>query len=118
MRLGGRAQTWGSTPQLLCATLLFTVLYLVRIPARPAIRLCGFYWLTGMPCPLCGLTRAIFALAKGHVRGAIALNALSPLGFVMLFALFRRGPAQFRIWTAGVAAFAIYGIGRVLFHAV
>jgi hypothetical protein len=53
----------------------------------PALHLCGFRWLTGRPCPLCGLTRAMFALAKGHWSEALAFNALSPLAFVMLAGL-------------------------------
>jgi len=62
-------------------------------PPEPGFRLCGFRWLTGRPCPFCGLTHAVFALAKGHWREAIRFNALSPLAFAMLFAPmpFRQG---------------------------
>jgi hypothetical protein len=84
-------------------------------PEKPSFQLCGFHWLTGHPCPLCGLTRAMFALAKGHWSQAIGFNALSPLAFVMVFELFRNnGPVRGRLWTCGIAAFAIYGVCRII----
>ena len=95
--------------------LLFGALWLFTPPAHPAFDLCGFHWLTGRPCPLCGLTRAVFALAKGHWRAAVGFNALSPLGFAMLFALLWDTPVRSRLWSAGLAAFAVYGVCRVLF---
>ena len=94
--------------------LLFAVLWRFQLPARPAFRLCGFYWLTGRPCPFCGLTRALFELAKGHWGAALGFNALSPLAFAMLFSLFWNGPVRARLWTAGLAAFAVYGVWRVV----
>ncbi len=99
------------------AAALFAVLFLFTPPADPHVRLCGFYWLTGHPCALCGMTRAMFALAKGHVAEAVRFNALSPLGFTMVFSLFLAGrPAALtpRIWPAGIAAYAVYGIARVV----
>jgi hypothetical protein len=88
------------------------------VPAEPRVRLCAFHWLTGWPCPLCGLTRGIFALAKGRFSEAEHFNALSPLGFAMLFSLFwsrqsAKFPWQSRLWTFGIAAFALYGVVRV-----
>lgn len=95
------------------ALLLFAALWHFSVPSDPRVRLCGFYWLTGRPCPLCGMTRALFALAKGHWAAAEQFNALAPLGFVMLFALFWKGQVRERLWTVGVAAFAVYGVVRV-----
>ena|SRR5690349_212791 len=83
-------------------------------PPNPAFQLCGFHWLTGRPCPLCGLTRALFALAKGHWRAALGFNPLSPLAFAMLAGLFWNDePLRRRVWTCGIAAFAIYGVCRM-----
>jgi len=93
---------------------VFAVLWYFTPPAEPGIRLCGFHWLTGRDCPLCGLTRAVFALAKGHWSQAIHFNALSPLGFTMLFALILNVPWLARLWTFGIGAFAVYGICRVV----
>lgn len=97
----------------LMAAGLFALLWAVTPPTQPRIQLCAFYWLTGCPCPLCGLTHGVFALAKGHWREALQFNALSPLGFAMLFSLFWRMPLRGRLWTAGIGAFAVYGICRV-----
>src|SRR5271155_1408680 len=60
------------------AATLFAVLWTFTPPAEPHIRLCGFFWLTGHPCALCGMTRAMFALAKGHFAEAEHFNALAP----------------------------------------
>jgi hypothetical protein len=63
------------------------------------------------------MTRAMFALAKGHVGEALRFNALAPLGFAMVFSLFLTGrPAAlaFRLWPMGLATFGIYGICRLV----
>lgn len=100
-------------PRAVTAAVLLAVLWSVTPPAQPVFPACGFHWLTGYSCPLCGLTRALFALAKGHWKEAVHFNALSPVGFVMLFSLFWNGPARGRLWTAGIAAFGLYGICRL-----
>ena len=93
---------------------LVAFLWCYQPPAKPAFQLCGFHWLTGYPCPLCGLTRAMFAIAKGHWSEAIGFNVLSPLALAMLAGLFwNDGPMRGRVWTCGIAAFAIYGVCRI-----
>jgi hypothetical protein len=100
-----------------CGSLL-VALGLFTVPDRPVFQLCGFHWLTGRPCPFCGLTRAMFALAKGQWAGALRFNGLSPLALAMLFSLFWSGPIRNRLWSAGLGAFAIYGLARVFFPAI
>jgi hypothetical protein len=95
------------------AAALFGALWTFTPAAEPHFRMCGFYWLTGHPCALCGMTRAMCALAKGHVSEAMRFNALAPLGFTMVFSLFLNGKMTGRIWTAGMAAFAVYGVCRL-----
>ena len=95
------------------AAVLFGALWTFTPPSEPHVRWCGFYWLTGHPCALCGLTRAMFALAKGHLSEAVRFNVLAPLGFAMIFSLFWDGKMTGRIWSAGVAAFAVYGACRI-----
>ena len=97
---------------------LLATLYFISVPDEPRYPLCAFHWLTGWPCPLCGLTRGVFALAKGRFTAAEHFNALSPLGFAMLFSLFWSGewrakPHWATLWTGGIAAFAIYGVVRI-----
>lgn len=101
-------------PRIAAALGVLAVLWCVTPPSEPSLRLCGFHWLTGRDCPLCGLTRGLFALAKGRWSQAIHFNALSPLGFTMLFALILDAAWLTRLWKAGIAAFAIYGIGRLI----
>jgi hypothetical protein len=95
------------------ATALFTALWYFSVPGEPDVRLCGFYWLTGRPCALCGVTRALFALAKGRWAEAVHFNALAPLAFAMLFALFWEGRVREWLWKGGVASFAVYGVFRI-----
>ena len=81
------------------------------------LNVCGFHWLTGRPCPLCGTTRALTALASLDWREAVALNALSPLTAALLMALpllalARR--AELRVWQSAAAAFGAYGVLRAL----
>ena len=100
------------------AVAFFILLVLVTPPPDPRYPLCGFHWLTGIPCALCGLTRGVFALAKGQVAAAVHWNALSPLGFLMLFSLFSKHPLRGALWTFGMAAFAGYGVWRVVVASV
>lgn len=41
---------------------------------------CGFHWLTDLPCPLCGLTRAFSAIGHGEMKAAWGFH---PLSFVL-----------------------------------
>ena len=93
---------------------LFAVFFTYTPPADPHLRLCGFYWLTGHPCALCGMTRAMCAMAKGHIAEAVGFNALAPLGFAMFFALFGNWSIPGRVWSLGLAAFAVYGLCRLI----
>lgn len=99
--------------RIAAALLLFGVLWFVAVPDVPRVRLCGFYWLTGRPCPLCGLTRGLLAFAKGHFSQALSFNLLTPLAFLMLFGLFWNTRVVKRLWTAGFWAFAAYGVLRL-----
>ena len=61
------------------AALVLLALSLVfPLPAEPTFRLCGFHWLTGRDCPFCGLTRALFAFAKGTGARLSALTHSAP----------------------------------------
>jgi len=81
----------------------------------PELPVCGFRWLTGRPCPLCGLTHAMFALAKGHVGEALHWHALSPVAAVMMGGLVWNAPRMARLWVPCLAAFGAYGLWRMVF---
>jgi Protein of unknown function (DUF2752) len=110
MTAESRSTVW----RMAAGVTVLAVLWSFTPPAEPHVRLCGFYWLTGHPCPLCGMTRALFALAKGHWSEALRFHALSPLGLLMLASLFWQFPWRARLWTAGAAAFACYGVVRLI----
>lgn len=76
--------------------------------------LCAYRWLTGKPCPLCGMTHALLAIFHGHFGQALHCNALSPLACVMMLTFFRPGRARNFLWTAGPLAFAVYGVIRLI----
>jgi len=78
--------------------------------------LCLFHWLTGLDCPFCGLTSAMLAFTRGDWQAALRCNALSPLAVAMGASLFWNRPWRGRLWTAGIAAFGVYGAWRVLFE--
>lgn len=99
------------------AAMFLAILYFVSVPAEPAYRLCPFHWLTGLPCPLCGLTRGLFEFAKGHFAAAERFNALTPLGFLMLFSWLWPASWRARLWNCGIAAFAVYGVFRGVYAA-
>jgi hypothetical protein len=53
------------------------------LPAHPSIA-CPLRAVTGIPCPLCGMTRAVVAAVHGHLGTSLAFN---PGGiFVLLLA--------------------------------
>ena len=80
----------------------------------PPLPVCGFRWLTGHPCPLCGLTRAMFALAKGHVGEALHWHALSPLAAIMLVGAVWNPARVARLWLPCLVAFGVYGVWRMV----
>jgi hypothetical protein len=66
--------------------------------------LCPFRLLTGLPCPGCGLTRSVVALAHADLTAAVHLHPLGPalvglLGAVVLCEAFRRwAPREWELW--------------------
>jgi hypothetical protein len=58
---------------------------------------CIFHQVTGYPCPTCGTTRAILALAGGRWREAVLFNPLAILAGALFFA-----------WLIG--GWAVYGM--------
>jgi hypothetical protein len=81
------------------------------LPLHPPLA-CPLRSLTGIPCPLCGMTRACVAAVHGHVAQSLAFN---PMGIVLLVlatvALVR--PSLIRgiripMWTVLAAAGALW----------
>lgn len=48
---------------------------------------CAFQWLTGLPCPACGLTTAFSLMARGEVLAALSAHVLGPVFYAGTWAL-------------------------------
>ena len=62
-----------------CGALLFLEMRRHGLPLAYANTSCLFRHATGIPCPLCGLTRAMLALALGDWREVLRLHPLALL---------------------------------------
>jgi hypothetical protein len=84
--------------------LLQTALVALHLPGWP----CAFRLATGIPCPGCGLSRAMAALLRGDWRTAVAFHAFAPVllacGLLLLAAALLDGHRRARV-AAAVASF-------------
>ena len=122
-----------SSQKMIKPLLLGTLLGCLAVfppPMNAVFPLCGFRWLTGMPCPLCGMTRALSLLLKGQWEQALRLHSLSPIVLVLLLAALLNEtlgwilPMQFplnvssqvnrRLCLVLVVSFSCYGFFRLL----
>ena len=60
------------------------VVYFFNPASHGFYPVCQFHRLTGLNCPGCGGTRALYALLHGEVARALRDNALAVVGFVAL----------------------------------
>jgi hypothetical protein len=75
--------------------------------------LCPFRRLTALPCPLCGITRAMCALLKGEWLAAIAFHPLSPLVLGAVVAMMFGWKTPRWSFRAAGALFLAFGIVRI-----
>jgi hypothetical protein len=65
-------------------------------PTRPLpFEVCGFHWLTGLPCPTCGMTRALCHALRGHWAQSVAWH---PAGLILA-----AGLLGWMLWAAAEA---------------
>ena len=69
------SKSWIGLGTVNAAYLGFAALNAVGLRPVP-FRICPLYLLTGVPCPLCGLTTAIVKLMQGDVLGSIHAHAM------------------------------------------
>lgn len=62
-------------------------LALPHLVTLPGIPLCAFKLWTGRPCPGCGMTRSVFALAHGDLAASFVLHPLGPVVAAALLAV-------------------------------
>jgi hypothetical protein len=78
---------------------------------HPAIA-CPLRATTGVPCPFCGMTRAVVAAVHGHVGASLAFNPGGILVLVLALVAIARPAGLTRIsvpmWTIAVALGALW----------
>jgi len=63
-------------------------------PSDNGIILCYFRGLTGLPCPGCGLTRSLCAIAKGELLQSFQYHIFGPLVFLIAVGFWVRAIAE------------------------
>lgn len=72
---------------LLLGTLLLPLLAYDWVTDPATTTLCPLRAVTGIPCPSCGITRALAHLERGHWAEAVRLHPFAPLAFLLAVAL-------------------------------
>lgn len=76
-------QLWRSPTRWVLAGLLLTLGFVgvgrLRLPDEQGRTICFLRLTTGIPCPGCGLTRGISALARRELGDAVRYHPLAPL---------------------------------------
>ncbi len=87
---------WAVLLAVIYLSLVGLCMWAGRSQASEGLVLCLFRRLTGLPCPTCGTTRSVIALARGELPQAVGYNPLAvavcvaALGLLILRVGFRR----------------------------
>lgn len=105
----------GAPLQVGSALLVAGVALLPLVPAHPGV-ICPLRLLTGVPCPLCGMTTSVTAVGRGRVGEALAANpagVIAVIGAVLVLAL-RPRRLRFPAWAlaATIAGMWIFQLDR------
>ena len=82
-----RKRSWMALPIILLTLSCYLIArlwidWIQPLSSKPLI-LCPLRLMTGLPCPLCGTTRALSALSHGQFKEAFLLNPLSCIVFTL-----------------------------------
>ncbi len=64
--------------------IVFFIVLTFGILAYLDLYACPFYFITGIPCPMCGMTRAFFSVFKLDFKSSFYFHALWPVVMVVL----------------------------------
>jgi hypothetical protein len=81
-------------------------------PVGPGIP-CLFHAVTGVPCPLCGMTRSVIATMHLRLHDALAVNPAGVLAVIVAIALLvapRPRPRSIPTWAAPLALGAVWSL--------
>lgn len=97
------------------AMLLAAAVVLPMLPGHPGIA-CPLRALTGVPCPLCGLTTSVVDSAHGDVHGALSANPAGLAAVVLAIVLLMARPTGVVVpWIvafAGIAGMWLFELHR------
>jgi hypothetical protein len=87
---------------------------------------CPFEYVTGIPCPGCGLTRAYVAFIRGNIVGAVRYHPLFWFLPLLLFVAFHGNTKMFRwlpkkghtifVIMGAITFFVLYLLRLLVFH--
>ena len=97
------------------ALMLAGVAVLPLIPAHEGV-ICPLRAVTGVPCPLCGMTTSVTAIGRGRMGEALAANPAGLVAVVgaLLVLVFRPQRLRFPAWAlaASIAAMWVFELIR------
>jgi hypothetical protein len=99
------------------AGMLGAALLWPALPAHPPFA-CPLRSMTGVPCPFCGMTRAVVAAVHGDIGASLRYNPGGILLVALAIALvvgWRARRAQVPKWTVPLL-FVVLGLYNVAFH--
>ena len=64
--------------------LVFFIAFFITTLSYLRIYICPFNFITGIPCPLCGMTRALFSAVRFNFSDAFYFHALWPIPVIVL----------------------------------
>lgn len=76
------AERWIRASIVAIATIPILIAWLYVVGVALPLPPCPFRYFTGIPCPTCGMTRSLLALAHGDFIHAVAEHLFGPLVFL------------------------------------
>jgi hypothetical protein len=87
----------GGDAKTASAVLLTAGVVLPELPGEPGLA-CPLRTLTGIPCPLCGMTTAVEAAVRLQLEDAVAVNPAGVIAVAAAIAVLVLRPTRLRIW--------------------
>lgn len=78
---------------------------------------CPIYYIFGVPCPGCGMTRALFLLLSGDISGALHMHPLivtMPV-FISLYAFGTKRVRTYTAYVMGALFIAVYAVRMAMY---